>query len=187
MDTKYNPILSFFEDLWLFGLSLGLFLGGVFLLTLKIPFWSLFFGIASIQVGLVMSIVAFDALLKRKTAPVTEDYKTISCLVCSKQTFVPKYSQVAICEADQIKIARLFKGALMAVFTVIALGSGVYLVGQNQNIAEEAHQEFTCEPGEWQPVLCQCGYWNSETRRYCGDDQVYTCTSPSRDIWTCSL
>lgn len=42
--------------------SLTLFLGGIFLLALKIPFWGLFLGLPAVQIGIVLSIFAFDRL-----------------------------------------------------------------------------------------------------------------------------
>lgn len=39
-----------------------LFIGGIFILTLRIPFWSLILGIPSIQIGLVLIIFTFDAI-----------------------------------------------------------------------------------------------------------------------------
>ena len=47
-----------------FILSIILFLGGIFILVLRIPFWSLLLGIASIQVGIILIIFSFDQLGK---------------------------------------------------------------------------------------------------------------------------
>lgn len=43
-------------------ISLSLFLGGIFLLALKIPFWSLLLGLPSVQIGIVLIIFTFDRL-----------------------------------------------------------------------------------------------------------------------------
>src|SRR3989344_5621949 len=83
-------LLKFFEDFGLMLLSIVLFLGGAFLLTLKIPFWSLFLGIASVQIGIVLIILTFDSLIKKRNKPLTDEYKTVNCLICRSSQYVPK-------------------------------------------------------------------------------------------------
>lgn len=42
-----------------------LFMGGAWLISLKIPFWSLFLGIPSVQIGIIFVIFSFDNSAKR--------------------------------------------------------------------------------------------------------------------------
>lgn len=42
--------------------SVGLFIGGIVLLALRYPFWSLFLGLPSVQIGIVLIILTFDKL-----------------------------------------------------------------------------------------------------------------------------
>lgn len=43
-------------------LILSLFLGGIYILTLQIPFWSLLLGIPATQLGIYLIIILFDEL-----------------------------------------------------------------------------------------------------------------------------
>lgn len=190
--VRKNPFRFLFEDIGLIILSISLFLGGVFLLSAKIPFWSLFLGIAAVQVGIVLIILAFDALIKRKTKPITEDYKMLACLICRRGNLVPKYSRVTICDECQIRVANTFKAATMIVFTLVTLTATVSLVSQNQEFREKAAEEpsLVCEEGEWQPESCQCGSWQEfncekgESTRLCSDGKTYCCEGGGEN-WQC--
>ncbi|OGM27152.1 hypothetical protein A3D00_05575 [Candidatus Woesebacteria bacterium RIFCSPHIGHO2_02_FULL_38_9] len=174
-------------DFGLLVLSVIIFLGGILILSLKIPFWSLFFGLASVQIGIVLIILTFDSFIRQKTKSVTEDYKTLSCLVCGKLTFVPKYSKVTICDEDQIKIARTFKASLFGLFTLITISTTLLLLGQNQELRKKAYEpvpSIACEFGVWFPESCRCGFndvsllskcENGFIPRVCSDSNNYCC------------
>ena len=195
--TPKTPFRFIFEDFGLILLSVGLFIGGIFLLSVKIPFWSLFLGIAAVQVGIVLIILAFDALIKRKTKPVTEDYKMLPCLICKRGNLVPKYSRVTICDECQIRVANTFKAATMIVFTLVTLTATVSLVSQSQDLREKAAEQpsLVCEVGEWEPDVCQCGNWQAagpggsaceegEESRACSNGKNYCCEEVG-NTWQC--
>lgn len=50
-----------------------LFIGGIALLALRIPFWSLLLGIPAVQIGIVFLIFAFDKLSQEA---IKEEFKT---------------------------------------------------------------------------------------------------------------
>lgn len=175
------------REVAIFMLAVGLFAGGVILLYLKIPFWSLLLGIGSVQVGIVLMIVTFDFLIRRGNKPLTDDYKSVGCVVCGAPTFVPKYTNVTMCDNCQVRAVRAFKAAGFLVFTVFTLAGGVYLAGQNQNIAEQAAAPTRkCETGVWTPPLCQCGLWLTDnTTRVCEDGIMRTCRQKVNNEWRC--
>lgn len=188
---------TLFEDFGLLLLSVTLFLGGGFVLSLQIPFWSLVLGIASVQIGIVLIILTFDSLIRRKTAPLTDDYKAIPCLTCRYPTYVPKYVRTVICEHCQVKIANVFKASALAVFAVISVSTAVFLVGQNQELREKAATKpkvLVCEQGTWEPEVCSCGAEVSPQcpdgyiSRTCRDEKVYCCSKvkeESGEVWSC--
>ncbi len=47
-------------------LAITLFAGGIVLLIAKIPFWSLYFGLPSVQIGIILMILAFEKTSKEK-------------------------------------------------------------------------------------------------------------------------
>lgn len=47
-------------------LAITLFVGGIVLLISKIPFWSLYFGLPSVQIGIILMILAFEKTSKEK-------------------------------------------------------------------------------------------------------------------------
>lgn len=59
-------------------ISLGLFLGGIVLLISHVSFWSYFFGIPLIQVGIIFLISTFEKLsqnvTKREIEKIEEEY-----------------------------------------------------------------------------------------------------------------
>lgn len=176
------------RDVGLGILALGLFAGGVVLLYLKIPFWSLLLGIAAVQIGIVLVILTFDAFIRRGKKPLTDDYKTVGCVVCQAPTFVPKYQNVVMCDNCQVRAARAFKAAGLLVFTIFTIASGVALVQQNQDIAEKAAGEKKlCEGGNWSPPSCRCGVWlQGSDARVCEDGIIRSCLETSTQVWKCN-
>lgn len=56
-------------------ISLSLFLGGIFLLALRIPVWSLLLGLPSVQIGIVLIIFTFDRLSREEVEEELESIK----------------------------------------------------------------------------------------------------------------
>lgn len=56
-------------------ISLSLFLGGIFLLSLRIPVWSLLLGLPSVQIGIVLIIFTFDRLSREEVEEELESIK----------------------------------------------------------------------------------------------------------------
>ncbi|OGM10861.1 hypothetical protein A2W13_00165 [Candidatus Woesebacteria bacterium RBG_16_36_11] len=135
---KDNSFLSLLDNFGLLILSIILFLGGAFILSLKIPFWSLFLGIASIQIGIVLIIITYEIITRRKSKVITENYKTIPCLICKKLNYVPKYQNTTICDSCQLRIAKSAKSFMIVVFALFSLTSFTFLVKNNQDIRKKA-------------------------------------------------
>lgn len=55
--------------------SLILFLGGLFLLALRIPVWSLLLGLPSVQIGIILIIFSFDRLSREEVEEELESLK----------------------------------------------------------------------------------------------------------------
>lgn len=85
-------------------LSLCLFAGGIVLLALRIPGWSLILGLPAVQIGIVFLIFTFDGLAQNKVGP--RSLHIISCSVCRKATLTPYWQEEKICGECQKKIAR---------------------------------------------------------------------------------
>lgn len=199
MKKGKKSAINFFEDFGLLFLSIALFVGGIYILSLKEPFWSLFLGIASIQVGIVLIILTFDSFIKRKIRPVTEDYKTLACLVCKRPTFVPKYQNVTLCDDCQVRVANTFKAATLVVFALVTLTATIGLVSMNQDFRRQAAEKqpiYVCDEGSWLPADCRCGAWSQNScpegtlARTCMDGQIYCCekgVDAQGDTWNCLL
>jgi len=84
-----------------------LFAGGITLLALRIPGWSLFLGLPAVQVGIVFLIFTFDELFRTKIGP--NSLQMVHCSVCGKLTPVPYWQKEKICEECQKEIAKKLK------------------------------------------------------------------------------
>jgi len=200
---KKKPATSLFEDFGLLVLSAVLFIGGIFILAAKIAFWSLFLGIASIQIGIILIILTFDSFIKRKSGRLTDEYKTLNCLVCRAPTFVPKYQRTAICNECQLRISKTFKAAILVVFALVTLTATLGLVSQNQDLRRKAAESpvLVCDQGIWEPEVCQCGVWeavgpeglrpggsaceNGGQSRFCSNGVTYCCERDG-ETWQCN-
>ena len=187
-------LLKFFEDFGLMLLSIVLFLGGAFLLTLKIPFWSLFLGIASVQIGIVLIILTFDSLIKKRNKPLTDEYKTVNCLICRSSQYVPKYQKTVICDACMLRVATGLKAIMVVIFAFISISTVTRLALENQELrkkAQEIESDFECIEDRWIPAECACGKWEiTETCeggkvRLCRDEITYCCTKDENNGWMC--
>lgn len=88
-------------------LSLALFIGGIVLLALRIPGWSLILGLPAVQIGIVFSIFTFDGLAQNKVGP--HSLHVIPCPICEKRILVPYWQGEKICGECQKKIAKKLK------------------------------------------------------------------------------
>lgn len=76
-------------------LSLSLFFGGIWLLSLRIPGWSLFFGLIATPLGLVFTIYTLDDVARNVITPSL--FKAAKCNVCGKTTYAKEDEEDVIC------------------------------------------------------------------------------------------
>lgn len=101
----HQVLIKFFiKDIPSVILSLSLFLGGVWLLSLRIPGWSLFFGLIIIPTGFAFVIYSLDSVAKNTVSP--PNFKTTRCKVCGKTTFAKKDKKDAICSSCRESVTR---------------------------------------------------------------------------------
>lgn len=89
-------------------LASTLFVGGIILLALHLPGWSIFLGLPAVQIGLIFIIFSFDNTTKKKTD--FQNYYSLSCKSCGRAVFAPIGQKEIICENCQKKILKK-KGA----------------------------------------------------------------------------
>jgi len=85
-----------------------LFIGGVWLLSLRVPGWSFLLGLPAIQVGIVFIILSFDNSAK-KTLDLN-NYHIVKCEVCGDPTIAPlgeKHEVCGVCRAKRIRSSPL--------------------------------------------------------------------------------
>ena len=191
-----NKTEKFLNNFLLLALVLGLFAVGGYVLTQDIPFWSLFLGIAAIQIGIVLSVFSFDIISRRASKTITEEYKAIQCLVCNDLTYVPKYKKVTICDKCEARIATAVK-PLIAIFVgLVSIGFALNLTKTNQDIRRKTNvieEAYVCQPGNWSPAICSCGLEiqegckEGEEPRECSDGKIYCCAPDTKDksSWVC--
>lgn len=85
-------------------ISLCLFIGGIIILGLRIPGWSLFLGLPAIQVGAILLIFSFDNLARKNVG--IQSLQVLECSICRQPTVAPKWKKEAICETCQKEIAQ---------------------------------------------------------------------------------
>ncbi len=84
-----------------------LFIGGLILLALRIPGWSLLFGLPAITFGFVCLVFTFDDVSRRKIGP--QSFKQVNCPVCGKPRLIPYWEEEKICNDCQKKISQKLK------------------------------------------------------------------------------
>ena len=84
--------------------SLTLFIGGLILLSLRIPGWSLFLGLPSIQVGIIFLIFSLDQLARRKAG--VQSLQILECSICRQPTITPKWKKEVICDNCEKEVAK---------------------------------------------------------------------------------
>ncbi len=88
-------------------LSLILFLGGIWILTLRIPGWSLFLGLPAAQIGIIFLIFTFDEIIRGKVG--RDSLHLLSCSVCGKPTLAASWRKEKICGECARKMAKKTK------------------------------------------------------------------------------
>lgn len=76
-------------------LSLALFLGGIWLLSLHIPGWSLLWGLIITPIGFVFTVYTLDDVARNVVAP--PPFKAVKCNVCGKITYAREDDKDVIC------------------------------------------------------------------------------------------
>lgn len=94
-NTFYSLIKFTISDLPAVILSLALFLGGVWILSLRIPGWSLFFGLIFIPMGGAFTVFTLDDVARNRVIP--PPFKPVKCNVCGKITFAKEGEKDIIC------------------------------------------------------------------------------------------
>jgi hypothetical protein len=91
------------SDLPCIFLSLALFLGGIWLLALRIPGWSLFFGLMITPMGAAFTIFTLDKVSRNRITPPA--FKLAKCKVCGRKTYVKEETEVICgqCRKDILK------------------------------------------------------------------------------------
>jgi hypothetical protein len=90
MSLSANKLISpsfpyyfwFLTKILTFIISLAIFIGGIYILTLRIPVWSLLLGFPAAQIGMVALIFTFDATLRRKIGQ--ESFYMGICSICGR-------------------------------------------------------------------------------------------------------
>ena len=190
---KQNLGFRIFQNAGLVVISLGLIYGGVQIIKLELPFWSLFYGLAAIGIGVAMSLVAFNEVAKSRSATVNE-YHEIPCSNCSKMTLVPYLTEKTVCSDCQLKYIRRVQTGLL-VFLILMLPAMFHLTQLAQDISQKAKILQTtpiCESGSWQPAVCRCGFWDAqiacddfEQGRNCRETAY--CCNKLNNSWNCRL
>jgi hypothetical protein len=192
-DFSYKEILVDFltKSLPLFTVSLILFVGGVALLALNIPGWSLILGLPSVQIGIVLLIFTYEAIGQRKSTLSAQEYHLISCLICHRPSLSPKFIQKTICQDCQVKIAQNIKNAIVVVYVLITIPLTVGLLKENLDLRNQARQATSyCQAGVWSPPVCSCGQWQKDIcpeggrARQCQND-LFCCFPKEDNVWQC--
>lgn len=88
-------------------LSLGLFLGGIALLALRIPGWSLFLGLPATQLGIILLIFSFDKIARSQVGP--DNLEITSCPLCGQRVISIVGEEEKLCEDCQEKAIKELK------------------------------------------------------------------------------
>lgn len=105
--TKKVLLRFFTNTLPALFLSLTFFIGGITLLALRVPFWSLFLGLPAVQIGIVFLIFTFDVIAQEKVG--THSLYITSCPICNNPVLTHSWEKEKICTECQKKIAKKLK------------------------------------------------------------------------------
>lgn len=90
-------------------LSLVLFAGGVALLALRLPGWSLLFGLPATQIGIIFLILTFDDVFKKRLDP--RELILKKCRLCQNPTaIIQNHENSAVCAECRERIIDQLKG-----------------------------------------------------------------------------
>jgi hypothetical protein len=78
-----------------------LFIGGVWLLSLRLSGWSLLLGLPAIQIGIIFIILSFDNSAKKELG--LNNYHIVKCEVCNDPTAAVLGDTHAICSTCRTK------------------------------------------------------------------------------------
>lgn len=95
VNHKRTLIQFIISDLPSIILSLALFLGGLWLLSLRIPGWSLLWGLIITPTGFALVVFTFDDVARNVVA--SPPFKPKRCHVCGKITYAKEEDKDVIC------------------------------------------------------------------------------------------
>lgn len=95
---------DFIRDISRYIAPMILFTGGVWLLSLRIPGWSMLFGLPAIQIGIVFVILSFDNSAKKTFSP--SEFHIVKCEVCGDPTAAPLGETHEVCPRCRAKRVR---------------------------------------------------------------------------------
>jgi hypothetical protein len=160
-----NLFYRIFQSIGLIIISLGLLFGGVAILRTQIPFWSLVYGLPAVSLGICITMISFNEIIKNRTVKGSE-YHLIACKVCQKQTLAPFLIETVVCPDCQYRTAIKLQVGALVFLLAIAIPITLHLVKESQNIYQNAQINpspgYFCEKGNWEPSNCRCGTWNKE-------------------------
>jgi hypothetical protein len=95
---------GFLKDVSRFIAPMILFIGGVWMLSLRITGWSLILGLPAIQIGMVLIILSFDNSAKKTFS--SGEFQIVKCDNCGDPTAAPLgevHELCPKCRAEKIK------------------------------------------------------------------------------------
>ena len=100
-----RPVVQFLiRDVPSIILSLALFLGGIWLLSLRIPGWSLFFGLIFTPMGAAFIVFTLDRVARNRIAPPL--FKPVKCKVCGRRAYAKDDKKEVICHRCRQDISK---------------------------------------------------------------------------------
>lgn len=94
----------FTHDLPCIILSLALFLGGIWLLSLHIPGWSLLFGLIITPIGFAFVVFTLDEVARNVIIP--SPFRPVRCNVCGRTTYTRESEEEVICSRCRKDISK---------------------------------------------------------------------------------
>ena len=85
-------------------IPLVIFIGGIALLALKIPGWSIFLGLPATQIGFIFLIFTFDKVSRKSVG--LGSLQEITCAVCGRLTLAPFWYDEIVCPDCRKKIGK---------------------------------------------------------------------------------
>lgn len=82
-------------------ISASLFIGGIVLLFLRIPGWSLIVGLPAVQIGLVFLIFSYDRMASKKVG--VGSLYSLECQQCGKSFLSFEQEKIKICPYCEAK------------------------------------------------------------------------------------